>query len=103
MRGIRSPSTWVVAAGCLAIFGWGGAVAGRGLLGGSGAVIGALCGCAAGVYGVLRIVVPWQSRRLVPVVEKEVDWTKEFGDVIRAQERVRAVAASANPRRPKNR
>ena len=74
-------------------------MAGRRLLGAFGALVDVHLGGGTAAYVFFRVVIQWQARRLLPLIEKETDWAAEFGEAIRAQERVRAVVADDRNRR----
>jgi hypothetical protein len=97
VRAIRSPSTWAIGATGLVVLGLAGAAGGRAVSGALGAMLGGLLGGGGAVYALMRFVIPWRSRRLVPVVERESDWSNEFDDVIRAADRLKVVGRSADP------
>jgi hypothetical protein len=73
----------------------GGTIAGAQAAGWFGAVAGGALGAIAAFYVYLRFLVQWQARRLVPSVLKEKDWNSELGDLVRAQEQIKAMAERA--------
>ena len=60
-----------------------------------GAFAGGLFGAAAAISVLFRLLLPWQTRRLLSLVEKERDWATEFAEVIRAHERLQSLVAQA--------
>lgn len=94
MRAVRSPETHLMGVGAVATCAGAGAAAGLWTLGLTGALGGGLLGGAIGFYLFFRFVLPWQARRLIPTVEKDVEWTAELGDAIRAQERIKSIVAA---------
>lgn len=63
---IRSPLTWVMGAIVAAISIGIGVTQGRVLLGGAGAAVGAVLGITAAVWCVVKVIVPWRTRRVLP-------------------------------------
>jgi hypothetical protein len=95
MRAIRSPVTHFLGLACLAVAVLAGGVAGQRLLGLPGALAGGLLGTMAAVYFYLRVIIERRARMFVPVVEKEVDWSSEYADLIRAHDDLKAMSAKA--------
>jgi len=93
MRAIRSPATQLMGLACCAAGAFLGGVAGLQTLGWLGALAGGLLGTMAAVYFFLKVLLQHRARRLVQVVEKEVDWSSECGEVMRAHDRIKAVAS----------
>ena len=99
MRAIRSGEAWL--AGLLVLVGTGsiGVAAGFRMLGVPGAVGGGVAGVCAAMYVFFRVVVQWKARRLLPIVEREMNVTAEFGEAIRAQDRLKRIVAEDSGRR----
>jgi hypothetical protein len=95
MRAIRSPVTLGLALLAGIVLVRGGTIAGAQAAGWFGAVAGGALGAIAAFYVYLRFLVQWQARRLVPSVLKEKDWNSELGDLVRAQEQIKAMAERA--------
>jgi hypothetical protein len=91
MRAIRSPGTHAIGMTCLALAGvaivWG--LRTRGWM---GAAAVALVGVPAAVTMFFKFIIPWQARRWLPVVEKEVDWDRELGEAMRAHDQIKSMA-----------
>ncbi len=93
MRAVRSTRTRAIGLVCFVVMVAAGVFAGWQMLGRLGALAGGLIGSVGAVFLFFRVVIQRQARRLVPFVEREADWPKEFSDVIRAQQQVKAVIA----------
>ena len=78
----RSGITLLLGLAVLCCMGSGGVVAGARLFGSPGSVLGGLAGAALAVYTFFRALIPWQTRRTIRVVEREIDWKTEYRDLI---------------------
>jgi hypothetical protein len=58
-----------------------------------GAAAVALVGVSAAVTMFFKFIIPWQARRWLPVVEKEVDRNQELGEVMRAHDQIKSIAS----------
>jgi hypothetical protein len=90
LRAIRSPLTHMMGLGVFALVGLG-ALWALQIRGWMGAAAVALVGLPAAVAVYFRFIMFWQARRWVPVVEKEVDWDRELGEVMAAHDRLQAM------------
>jgi hypothetical protein len=81
-RASRSGITLLLGLAVLCTLGAGGVVAGARLLGTPGSVLGGLAGAALAVYLFFRALVPWQTRRAIRSVERDIDWKTEYRDLI---------------------
>ena len=93
MRAIRSTRTQVIGLVCFIVVVATGTLAGWQILGRLCALAGGLIGGIGAILLFFRVLIQRQARRLVPLVEREVDWPKEFGDVMCAQKQIRAAIA----------
>ena len=93
MRSVSAPATLGLALAVAIVLFFGGVLAGARTGGWLGVLVGGGLGVVAAIYLYLRVLVPWQARRLLPLVLKEQDWTAAFGDAVRAQDRIKAVIA----------
>ena len=45
-------------------------------------MLGGLAGAALAVYTFFRVLVPWQTRRVIRIVEREIDWKTEYRELM---------------------
>jgi hypothetical protein len=69
--------------------------AGWRMLNAFGAFAGGLISGGAAISVFFKLFLPWQTRRLLSLVEKERDWATDFAEVIRAHDRLQALIAQA--------
>jgi hypothetical protein len=97
MHAIRSPLTHVIGLASLVGAAGAGGLLGLWTAGPLGGGVGGCIGAGVAVYFFLRVVVESRARRLLPAVERDLDWRTEFADLISAQDRLaRAAAALKN-------
>jgi hypothetical protein len=60
-----------------------------------GAFAGGMLAAGSALSVLFKLFLPWQTRRLLSVVEKERDWATEYADAIRAHDRIQALIAQA--------
>jgi hypothetical protein len=82
LRASRSRGTFLIGALIFFMSVGGGAGAGARTFGIPGGVLGGLTGGLLAAYVFFRALIPWRARRIIPIVEREIDWKVEYRELI---------------------